>query len=102
MATPEKRLPSEPIRPVEQVAASETALFDITTTKKFTIKRTQRIKNENRKIFGEPLLLKKGLVNNVYRDICELYNHAKGTGKFIEILGFSLRLIIGYSGKGIF
>lgn len=62
--------------------------------KKATIRKTQRVKTEDVPIFGEVLSLKPGLVNNIYRDICEIYKQYKLTGTFVEILGFSMRLIL--------
>jgi len=65
-----------------------------TPSNKTSPRRTQRVKKGNRLIFGEALLLKPGLVNNVYRDICEIYEMSKASGHCVEILGFSMRLIL--------
>jgi len=65
-------------------------------------RKTQRIKGEDRPIFGEILVLKSGLVNNIYRDICEIYEKSKGTGHYIEILGFSMRLILDVAAREYF
>jgi len=65
-------------------------------------RRTQRIKGEDRLIFGEALILKHGLVNNIYRDICEIYEKSKGTGRCVEILGFSMRLILDVAAREYF
>lgn len=65
-------------------------------------RRTQRIKGEDSPIFGETLILKSGLVNNIYRDICEIYEKSKDTGRCVEILGFSMRLILDIAAREYF
>lgn len=65
-------------------------------------RRTQRIKGEDRPIFGEALILKPGIVNNIYRDICEIYEKSKGTERCVEILGFSMRLILDVAAREYF
>jgi hypothetical protein len=51
-----------------------------TPAKKTPPRRTQRVKKGSRPIFGEALVLKPGPVNNVYRDICEIYEMSKASG----------------------
>lgn len=65
-------------------------------------RKTQRIKGGDRLIFGETLVLEPGLVNNIYRDICEIYEKSKGTGRYVEILGFSMRLILDVAAREYF
>lgn len=65
-------------------------------------RRTQRIKGGGSPIFGEVLILKSGLVNNLYRDICEIYEKSKGTERYVEILGFSMRLILDVAAREYF
>lgn len=65
-------------------------------------RRTHRIKGEDRPIFGGELILQPGLVNNIYRDICEIYERSKDTGRCVEILGFSMRLILDVAAREYF
>lgn len=65
-------------------------------------KRTQRTKGGNNPIFGETLILKVGIVNDIYRDICEIYEQSKVTGHCVEILGFSMRLILDVAAREYF
>lgn len=65
-------------------------------------RKTQRIKGDDRPIFGETLVLKPGLVNNIYCDICEIYERSKGTERYVEILGFSMRLILDIAAREYF
>lgn len=57
-------------------------------------RRTQRVQKGACPIFGEKLILQPGHVNNIYRDICDIYEMSKGSTRCVEILGFSLRLIL--------
>lgn len=65
-------------------------------------RRTKRIKGTDKPIFGEVLVLKPGLVNNIYCDICDIYERSKNTGRFVEILGFSMRLILDVAAREYF
>lgn len=65
-------------------------------------RRTQWVKGNDRPIFGEVLILKPGVVNNIYRDICEIYEKNKSTGRCVEILGFSMRLILDVAAREYF
>ena len=57
--------------------------------------KTRRTSSKNETIFGEVLNLKKSIVNDIYLDICKIYEMHKKNGEgCIEILGFSLRLIL--------
>ncbi len=58
------------------------------------LKKTKRT-SKNEIIFGEILNLKKSIVNDIYLDICSIYEMHKKNGEgCVEILGFSLRLIL--------
>lgn len=57
--------------------------------------RTRRTSLKNEVIFGEALNLKKSVVNDIYLDICSIYEmHKRNNEGCVEILGFSLRLIL--------
>lgn len=73
---------------------SEEDVCTETQTKKNATRITQRVKKGSRPIFGETLFLKAGQINNVYRDICDIYEMSKGSDRCVEILGFSMRLIL--------
>lgn len=66
---------------------------------KSTEKNKQKTKRSSAKdksvIFGEPLLLKKSIVKDIYEDIVAIYSlYNKKQKGFVEILGFSLRLLL--------
>ena len=71
---------------------------------KKTTRKTPRTSNKNEVIFGEVLNLKKSLVNDIYLDICNIYEriHKKDERGCVEILGFSLRLILDVAAKEYF
>ncbi|MDO9282431.1 MAG: hypothetical protein Q7T88_08635 [Methylotenera sp.] len=57
--------------------------------------KTRRTSTKNEIIFGEVLNLKKSIVNDIYLDICNIYELHTSSGQgYVEILGFSLRLIL--------
>ena len=64
---------------------------------------------ENDVIFGEKLCLKPGDVNNLYRDICDLYSFWKNkqnsqtplSGSFTALIRMSLRLLVETATKEI-
>ena len=64
-------------------------------------RKTARTSDKNGIIFGEVLDLKKTIVNDVYLDICNIYEkvHKKDGRGCVEILGFSLRLILDVAAK---
>lgn len=68
---------------------------------KKTTRKTARTSDKNEVIFGEVLNLKKNIVNDIYLDICNIYDRVyKKEGKgCVEILGFSLRLILDVAAK---
>jgi hypothetical protein len=66
----------------------------VKTNKEKFARRTQRVQKDDRPIFGEKLIFQPGRVNNIYRDICDIYEMSKGSTRCVEILGFSLRLIL--------
>lgn len=82
---------------LSEVLGNKIASLDKTQSR-----RTHRIKGEDRPIFGEILILKSGLVNNIYRDICDIYEESKGTERYVEILGFSMRLILDVAAREYF
>lgn len=57
-------------------------------------RKTRRTNLKNKPIFGEKLFLKSGLVNDIYCDICGVYELHNKKGGYVEILGFSMRLIL--------
>lgn len=68
-------------------------------------RRTRRTKNTGPKLFGKPLYLKQGDVNNLYRDICELedfYNMNKShlSSSFTALIRMSLRLLCETASQG--
>ena len=69
-----------------------------------TTRKTARTSNKNEVIFGEVLNLKKSIVNDIYLDICNIYEriHKKDERGCVEILGFSLRLILDVAAKEYF
>ncbi len=76
---------------------------DITanSSDKKTTRKTARTSNKNEIIFGEVLNLKKSIVNDIYLDICNIYEriHKKDGKGCVEVLGFSLRLILDVAAK---
>lgn len=69
-------------------------------------KRTKRTKKKDLPLFGEPLLLKSGNVNDLYRDISSLgeyylVNKEKLSNKFPALLRMSLRLIVETAGNDV-
>lgn len=57
--------------------------------------KTRRTSTKNEIIFGEVLNLKKSIVNDIYLDICNIYELHTSSGQcYVEVLGFSLRLIL--------
>ncbi len=70
-----------------------------------TPKRTRRRNSFDEEIFGERLYLKKGGVNDLYLDICDIDDlRRKDSNKerYAEILGFSLRLILDVAAREYF
>lgn len=66
-----------------------------TNKKNKPTQKTRRTSSKNEMIFGEVLNLKKSIVNDIYLDICNIYEMHKQNGEgCVEILGFSLRLIL--------
>lgn len=67
-------------------------------------RKTARTSSKNEVIFGEVLNLKKSIVNDIYLDICNIYEriHQKDERGCVEILGFSLRLILDVAAKEYF
>jgi hypothetical protein len=66
-------------------------------------KRAPRKKNKN-KIFGGPLYLKSGDLNNIYRDISDLYDYYNNnehilSNTFISVIRMSLRLLCEVAAK---
>lgn len=69
-------------------------------------KRTKRVKSNNIVLFGGPLYLKSGDINNLYRDICEIYdyyenNKIKFSNSFLSIVRMSLRLLCESASKDL-
>lgn len=69
-------------------------------------KRTKRVKSNNIVPFGGPLYLKSGDINNLYRDICEIYdyyekNKIKFSNSFLSIVRMSLRLLCESASKDL-
>ena len=65
------------------------------TSKNKRNQKTRRTSAKNEIIFGEVLNLKKSIVNDIYLDVCKIYElHTTGGQGYVEILGFSLRLIL--------
>lgn len=67
-------------------------------------KRTKRVNSKNLLLFGGPLYLKSGDINNLYRDICEIYdyyakNKTKFSNSFLSIIRMSLRLLCESASK---
>lgn len=67
-------------------------------------KRTKRTKKKDMPLFGEPIFLKSGSVNDLYRDISSLgeyylANKEKLSNKFPALLRMSLRLLVETAGK---
>ena len=61
-------------------------------------RRTRRVKSTAMQLFGGPLYLKAGDINNLYRDICEIYdyyesNKTRFTDSFFPIVRMSMRLL---------
>ena len=66
-----------------------------TSVKNGKNKKTRRTSISTEIIFGEALNLKKSIINDIYLDICEIYKlHQKKGHGYVEVLGFSLRLIL--------
>ncbi len=79
---------------------------DIFNSKNSLKRKTPWMKNENQPIFREKLILKDGLVNNIYLNICDIYELSKKKEQqedkkdaFVEILGISLRLILDIAAR---
>lgn len=74
------------------------------TNNKKTTRKTARTSSKNEVIFGEVLNLKKSIVNDIYLDICNIHEriHQKDERGCVEILGFSLRLILDVAAKEYF
>lgn len=69
-------------------------------------KRTKRTKNKDLPLFGDPLVLKSGNANDLYRDISSmgeyyLLNKEKLSNKFPALLRMSLRLLAETAGKDV-
>lgn len=77
------------------------AINSINSSDKKTTRKTVRTSNKDEVIFGEVLNLKKSIVNDVYLDICNIYErvHKKDGKGCVEVLGFSLRLILDVAAK---
>lgn len=74
-------------------------------TKKTYTRKTRRVQSEGPALFGNDLILKAGDVNNLYRDICEIYNYyndnrGKFSNSFTVIIRMSLRLLCETAAKG--
>lgn len=68
--------------------------------------RTRRVKSREFQLFGKVLYLKAGDINNLYRDICEVYNYyvvnrEKFSTSFISIIRMSLRLLCETASKDL-
>lgn len=73
--------------------------LDLSSGKKRN-QKTRRTSAKNEIIFGEILNLKKSIVNDIYLDICNIYElHKKNGEGYTEILGFSLRLILDIAAR---
>jgi hypothetical protein len=68
---------------------------------KKSTRKTVRTSNRGEIIFGEALTLKKSIVNDIYLDICNIYEriYKQDRAGCVEILGFSLRLILDVAAK---
>lgn len=69
-------------------------------------KRTKRVKSNNLPLFGGSLYLKSGDINNLYRDICEIYdyyekNRTRFSNSFLSIVRMSLRLLCESASKDL-
>ena len=67
-------------------------------------RKTRRTKGSFPKLFGRDLSLRKGDVNNLYRDICDLYsfylnNKSHLSSSFIVLIRMSLRLLCETAAK---
>ncbi|MBR5033766.1 MAG: hypothetical protein IKX71_00500 [Bacteroidales bacterium] len=67
-------------------------------------RKTKRTKATSPQLFGKPLSLKQGEVNNLYRDICDLYtfycmNKSHISQSFTSIIRMSLRLLCETAAK---
>ena len=65
-------------------------------------RRTKRTKATGPELFGRPLSLKPGDVNNLYRDVCDLYSFYrmyKLSHSFTSIIRMSLRLLCETAAK---
>lgn len=61
-------------------------------------RRSRRVKSTSMQLFGGPSYLKAGDINNLYRDICEIYNYyelnkTRFTDSFFPIIRMSMRLL---------
>lgn len=75
--------------------AKDTSTTNPSANKNKRNNKTRRTSTKNEIIFGEVLNLKKSIVNDIYLDICNIYElHQKNGVGCAEILGFSLRLIL--------
>ncbi|ANT65975.1 hypothetical protein [Prosthecochloris sp. CIB 2401] len=63
-------------------------------------KRTPRSTPSKEPLFGNVLQLKSGIVNDIYCDICDIYNaDFRKQNTCIEILGMSMRLLLDVAAK---
>lgn len=63
-------------------------------------KRTPRSVPSKEPLFGQVLQLKAGIVNDIYCDICDIYNaDFRKQNTCIEILGMSMRLLLDVAAK---
>lgn len=59
-------------------------------------KKKKKTRRSNKKdiLFGGILKLKEGEVNDMYRDICDIYELGESANRYAEILGMSMRLLL--------
>lgn len=62
-------------------------------------KRKSQKSKPNDLIFGKPLILKRGRVNDLYLSICKIYNQNTLDDNILPIIGMSLRLILEISAR---
>lgn len=98
-----ERLPPEEIERVKKADFGRRRRLSSRHAKKnlsqVTPSRTRRTKKDGHEIFGRPLILKRGQVNDLYRDICDLFGYysnrrtslSKG---FPALLRMAMRLIV--------
>lgn len=89
----------------KNIIKTEDEKNDTETEEVTSLRKTKRIKEPEIPIFGQDLYLKKGGVNNLYRDICELHAFYKKqktlTSSFAVIIRMSLRLLWETAAKNI-